>query len=155
MADRDENAGHRQRCFLTGHGLTQPQSGHRGLAVHRDHGVIGDELDLVVVAGAVQHDFRCPELIAAVHKRHAAGESGKKKGFFHRGVAAADDGDVLVSEEEPIAGGTGTHATAQQLLLAGNLEIACRGAHCQDDGPGAVGVSVRGHDRLDRSLQRN
>src|ERR1700739_2188470 len=44
---------------------------------------------------------------------------------------------------------------AQQRLLAGNLEIACRGAHCQDDGPGAVGVSVRGHDRLDRSLQRN
>ena len=62
---------------------------------------VGQEADLLVAAGPVEHDLRGAELVATVHQRHAAGEPGQESGLFHRRVAAADHRDVLVLKKKP------------------------------------------------------
>ena len=66
------------------------------------------------------------------------GEPGEEGRLLHRGVAAADHHDVLVAEEEAVTGGTGRHAVAEQLLLAGHAERPPRRTGRQDDGAGPV-----------------
>jgi hypothetical protein len=45
------------------------------------------------------------QLLASVDDRHGAGELGQEQRLLDGGVAAANDGDVLAAEEEPVAGG--------------------------------------------------
>jgi hypothetical protein len=94
------------------------------------------------------------KLLAAVHDRHGAGEAGEEGGFLHGRVAAADHDDVLIAEEEPVAGGAGAHAHAGQRLFAGHTQVPGRGAHREDDRAGVVGL-VADRDRLDGSVQRH
>src|ERR1035437_6036562 len=65
---------------------------------------------------------------------HLAGEVSQVQGFLEGAVAAADDGDLLVAEEEAIACGAGTDALAAQAGLALNTEPQRFGArgdyHC-------------------------
>ena len=63
------------------------------------------KLDLLVVERALLHDPRGAQLVAAVHDRHLGREPGEEERLFERGVAAADDRDLLAAEEEPVAGG--------------------------------------------------
>ena len=44
-------------------------------------------------------------------------EARQEVGFFHGGIAAADHHDLLAAIEEAVAGGAGTDAVADQLLL--------------------------------------
>ena len=134
--------------------VAQPHAGHPVVALDLGDLGVGQERDLVVGLGALEHDPRGAELVAAVDERDAAGEPGQEGGLLHRGVAAADHGDVLVTEEEPVAGGTGAHAHADQLFLAGHAEVPGRGAHREDDGARAVRLVADG-DRLDGPVQRH
>ena len=54
------------------------------------------------------------------------------------GVPAADDGDLAVLEEEPVAGRAGRHAAAAEPRLAVEAEPQRRRAGGDDDGLGAV-----------------
>ena len=54
------------------------------------------------------------------------GEAGQERRLLHRGVAAADDRDVLVAEEEPVTGRAPRDAVPGQLLLAGQPELLVR-----------------------------
>lgn len=56
---------------------------------------VGEELDLGVSDGAVEHDLRGTELFASVDDGHLGGEAGEEEGLFHGGVAASDDGDLF------------------------------------------------------------
>ena len=80
------------------------------------------------------------------------GEAGQERRLLHRGVAAADDRDVLVAEEEAVTGRAPGHAVAGQLVLAGEAELAVGRAHRQDHRVGGELAVVRAHD-LDRSGQ--
>ena len=62
----------------------------------------------------VLHDLAGAELVAAVDDRDLVGELGQEGRLLDRRVAAADDGDVLAAEEEPIARGTRRHAVPEQ-----------------------------------------
>src|SRR3954463_14182108 len=64
---------------------------------------VEDELDLGIAAGAVLHDLRRTQLLAAMDDGDLAGEFGEEGGLLHRRVAAADDDDLLVLEEEAVA----------------------------------------------------
>ena len=75
------------------------------------------ELDLGIGARAVQHDLRGAEFIAAMDQRHLCAEAREEVGFFHGGIAAADHHDLLAAVKEAVAGGAGTDAVADQLLL--------------------------------------
>ena len=48
-----------------------------------------------------------PELVAAVEQVDLGREAGQVGRLLERGVAAADDRDLLVPEEEPVARGAG------------------------------------------------
>jgi hypothetical protein len=57
--------------------------------------------------------------LAAVDDGHRPGELGEEGGLLDRRVAAADDGDVLVAEEEAVAGRAPRDAAAGEPLLVG------------------------------------
>ncbi len=100
------------------------------------HGGVGDEGDFGVGDGAVEHDARGAEVLAAVDERDFGGEAGEEESFFHSGVAAADDSDLLAGEEEAIAGGAGADAVADERLLRRQAEPACRGSTGDDESAG-------------------
>ena len=69
-----------------------------------------------------------------------AGELGEEDGLLDGRVAAADHGDVVVAEEEAVAGGAGRHAVADAARLLGlEAEHERLGAGRDDDGLGPVG----------------
>ena len=84
----------------------------------------------------------------------AAGEPGQEGGLLHRRVAAADHRDVLVAEEEPVTGGTGAHAHADQRFLTGHAEVPGGRTHRQNDGARLIGLVADG-DGLDGPVQRD
>ena len=75
-------------------------------------GAVPHEVDLLVGQCAVRHDLGSLERVAAVHHGDGLGELGEEQCFLHGGVSAADDGDVLVLEEETVAGCTPADAVA-------------------------------------------
>ncbi len=94
---------------------------------------IEQEVNFLIVLGAVQHDFRGAELVAAMDERDFRGEAGEECSFFHGGVAAPDYGDFLAREKEAIAGGAGRDAVPDQRLFARQPEPACGGATGDDE----------------------
>src|SRR5207245_1915756 len=49
----------------------------------------GEELDAGVGHGALEHDLRGAESLAAIDERDFGGEAREEESFFHRGVPAA------------------------------------------------------------------
>src|SRR5436305_1911706 len=96
--------------FLRGSGRTGSGRGRDGVVggwgVAQDllDDGVGADSDLRVLPGALEHDARGPELPAPVQDGHGAGEPGEEGRLLHRGVAAAHHDDVLVAEEEAVAG---------------------------------------------------
>src|SRR5690606_23992281 len=70
--------------------------------------------------------------------RHALREASEERGLLHRGVATADHGDVLVAEEEAVAGGTGGDTVTEQFLLAWHAERPPRRSRREDHSPSTV-----------------
>ena len=68
-----------------------------------------------------------------MNERHFAGEAGEESGFFHGGIAAADDDDFLAGEKEAVAGGAGGDAVADESLLVGQAEPARGGSAGNDE----------------------
>ena len=120
VADRDEQAGDRELGGLAGLEVAQRQAGELAASpVDLGDLAVPDELDLRVGEGAVLHRLGGAQGVAAVDDRDGLGEAGEEGGLLHRGVAAADDGDVLVLEEEAVTGGApGDAAAGQRVLVA-------------------------------------
>jgi hypothetical protein len=70
----------------------------------------------VAVLGLVEQlllqDLLGAQRIAAVHQRDLGGDVGQIQRLLDRGVAAADDGDLLIAVEKAVAGGAGGNAAA-------------------------------------------
>jgi len=107
--------------------------------------VRGQELDLAVLAGAVDHDLRGAELAAPVDDRHRQPEAGEEERLLERGVAAADHDDVLFLEERAVAGRASRHAAALEALLGVDAEPARAGPGRDDHRVRAVLVLVDPH----------
>ena len=103
-------------------------------------GGVGEELDLGVGHGAVEHDLGGAEVLRAIDDGDFGGEAGEEEGFFHGGVAAADDGDLFAGGEEAVAGGAGADAVADEGLLGGEIEPARAGAGGDDERAGVDGL---------------
>src|SRR5947209_19701856 len=82
------------------------------------HHRVGKELDFLVLACAVQHDFGGAEVVAAMNECDLTGETCQKKSFFHGRVAAADHRDWLVTEKEAAQGCAATDLIISNSLLA-------------------------------------
>ena len=105
-------------------------------------GGVPDGLDLGIAEGAVGHDLRGAELIAAMDEVNLRGEPGEEAGFLARGIAAADDGDRDVAIEGAVAGGAGGEAVADEFALALDAEPAGGGAAGDDEGAGVDPLGV-------------
>ena len=97
------------------------------------------DLDLGVREGPLLHDLAGPELVAAHDQGDLRGELGEERGLLDGRVAAADDRDLVVPEEEPVARGAGRHAVADQPALVLEAEHQRLGAGGDDERPGPVG----------------
>ena len=87
---------------------------------------------------ALDHDPARPELVAPVEHVDLRREAGQVGRLLERGVAAADDRDLLVAEEEAVARGAGGHAAAAQPRLALEPQPHRRRAGRDDDRLGLV-----------------
>ena len=108
---------------------------HRAGAHHVAHRRVPLELDLGVGERAVLHDLRGAQLVAPVDDGDGGRELGEEDRLLERGVAAADDRDRLLPEEEAVTRRAGGHAVAEQLLLGGQAEHAGLGAGRDDHRP--------------------
>src|SRR5699024_9168612 len=109
---------------LRSDGVADRQPDQRILAVDLCPLTVEEELERLVRAGAVRHGLGSSQLLTAADERDVRRETGEDRGFLECRVATADDGDVLVTEEESIAGGAPAHAVTGQLLLIGQTELA-------------------------------
>ena len=108
------------------------------IAQHLLHHRVPDEGHLGVGLGPLLHDLGGAQLVAAVDQRDLAPEPGEVDRLLQRRVAAADHGDLLAPEEEPVAGGAGRDAVTHQAALRLQAEVLGRGAGGDDDGAGAM-----------------
>src|SRR5699024_2766139 len=132
MADRYEHPRHRQGPFGPGDGIAQAQPLDLGLTDNLGDFAVPSDLDLLVGHDSIDHDLRCPKLLTPMHDCHLGGEASQKQRLFHGRVATADDGDLLLSEEEPVAGCAPGQAMACQSILFGQAELAV-GRSCSKD----------------------
>ena len=111
-------------------------AGHLHVAEHLVDRRVRDPLDLLVRTGAVEHDLRRAEVVAAVHDRHLGRELRQEESLLHRGVAAADHDHLAVAVERRVADGAVGHALALEALLRRQAELASRRAGRDDHGLG-------------------
>ena len=141
VADGDEQAVRRQLARLVGVEVAQPHGARLSvLGEHLVDDVRRDELDLLVVAGAVEHDLRGPEVVAPVNQADLGGELRQEDRLLHRRVAAADDHDLLVAEEGRVADRAVRDAAALQRALG--LEPELPGGRAGGDDHALGGVLV-------------
>ena len=88
-----------------------------------------------------------------MHEVDDVGESGEEGRLLERGVAAADDRDLLLLEERAVAGGAPRDAVARQPRLVGEPELAIRRSGRVDEGERLVDVAVAEVDALDVALE--
>jgi hypothetical protein len=133
VPDGHEEAGHAELGFLARDGVTQVDAPYLGVALNAaDHGIPA-EVDLGVFEGALLHDLGGPQLVAPVDDRDLGGEAGQKEGLFEGGIAATGHGDVVLAEEEAVAGGAGGHSVAEEALLVGAPQHEGAGAGGDDE----------------------
>ena len=140
VADRDEEAVGLDLACLARLRVAEPEAGHVAVAFSEhlvDDGV-QHELDLLVLARAVDHDRRRAELVAAVDDHDLAREPRQERRLLHRRVAAADDRDHLVAEERAVARRAVRDAATLERLLGRQAELARARAGRDDHRVGAV-----------------
>ena len=90
-------------------------------------GRVPGELDARVGERPLLHDLRGAQLVPPVDEGHRGGEAREEDRLFEGRVAPADHGDVLVAEEEAVAGGAGGDPVAEQAgLVLGTPSIRDR-----------------------------
>ena len=144
VADAEEHEGDGQGGLLAGDAVLEAEAFDILLFDPEnlfDEG-IGAELDLFVGLGAFEHDGAGAELFGAVDERDLAGEAGEEESLFHGGVATADDGDLLTTGEEAVAGGARADAMADEGLLGGQIEPSGAGTGGDDEGAGEDGFGA-------------
>src|SRR6185312_503986 len=105
------------------------------------HYRIRQELDLLVLAGALQHDFGSAEMIAAMDDGDLGSKTREEQRFFHGGIAAANHSDRLAVEEEAVAGRARGNAVTDQRLFAWQSQPTRRRATGDNQGPCANRLS--------------
>ena len=140
VADRDERARDGDVALLAGLGVDEARVPERAVLAGDElaHGERGQQLDVLLRAGPLEHDLRRSEVGAPVDDRDLAGELGEEDRLLHRRVSAADDQRLAAAEEGGVAGRAVADAAAGELVLAGNAEFLVLGSHRQHDGPRAV-----------------
>ena len=99
---------------------------------------VPDELDLLILHRPLLHDLARTKRVAAMDYVDTRGELSEEVSFLHRGVSSANHHQLLVAEEETVAGRTGADATSEIFLLSWNPKILRGCAGRDDDAVGRV-----------------
>jgi len=83
-------------------------------------------------------------LAPPMYQGHSLGELGQEQSLLQRRVAAADDHDLLILKEEPVAGGAGRHPVSNQLTLRGKPQHLRRRPGRDDERPALLHRPVDG-----------
>ena len=150
MSDGDEQPGDRELGLCAGDGVDEADTLDPVVAGDGGDPAVPCELDAVIGDGAVGHDPRGAQLVATVDDRDVGRELGEEQCFLDCGVAAADYGDVLVPEEEPVTGRTGREPVAQEALFFGEAQHGRLGAGRHDHRPCPVLGVAHKHSMLAR-----
>ena len=103
----------------------------------------------------VDQDRLGAELVAAMDHGDGARDVRQVQRFLDRGVAAADDDDVLALVEESVAGRARRHALAHERFFRRQAEVARRRAGRDDQRvAGVVAVVAEEAERLRVELRR-
>src|SRR6478735_3773060 len=153
VSDCHEHSGYGQFGFRAVHQVLQPQCGDFVPSQHVFHTGVPHKVDLLVGQGAVSHDLRSAQGIAAVDYRDGLCELGEEQGLFHGRVAATENRNVLVLEEETVAGCTPAHTVARKPLLVRQAEFAVGRAGGKNDRTGLEGPPRADGDGLDVALE--
>ena len=146
VADGDEQAVHVDLAGRVVLGAADADTGDTTLVAEDlvERAVPGD-LD-VAVLGLVEQlllqDLLGAQRVAAVDQGYLRGDVGQVQRLLDRCVAAADDGDLLVAVEEPVAGRAGGHALTLELLFRFHAEVLRRRAGGDDQGIAGVTLAV-------------
>src|SRR4051794_8587401 len=138
IADRDEHAVEGQLARLARARVAQSHTLDLVLAEDFLDLDVRADVDLLIGLGPVEHDLRRPERVPPMQEMNLRGEPGEEERLLQRGVATADDGDLLIAEEEAIAGRAGRNAAAAEALLARESQPQGRGARRRDHRVGLV-----------------
>ena len=129
-----EDSGDGQLAQRPGLGVLEPNPGDAVLAEDVVHDGVPGDLDLLVGQGPLLHDLGAAELVPAVDQGDLGRKAGQEGGLLERAVAAADHGDLLVPEEEAVAGRAGRDPTPLEALLGVEAQPAGRRARGEDHG---------------------
>ena len=120
-------------AFFAGRHLVKAHAADQSVGRQNFFNHIGrDKLDFGVGLGAVNHDFRSAKIIAPVNQVNLARVARKEVGFFHGGIAAADDRDGLSAKKIAIACRASGDATANEFFFALQAQQTRRGAGGDD-----------------------
>uniref|UniRef100_E6Q0D3 Uncharacterized protein n=1 Tax=mine drainage metagenome TaxID=410659 RepID=E6Q0D3_9ZZZZ len=135
VADAEEETRNGQLAFFVGVGVAQGERADRFFfdAQHVFDDGVGADFNFGVSHGASEHDLAGAEAVATMEQVNLRGKAGEKERLFHGRVAAADDSDFLVAEEESVAGGATGDAVPDERLFIGKTEPAraCAGGDDQ------------------------
>jgi hypothetical protein len=94
---------------------------------------IGKKMNLGVLLCPFEHDLRGAKVLAAMNERNLCREASQEDRLFHGRVSAPDDDDFFAREKKSVAGRARRNAMANELLLVGQSEPACRRAAGDDE----------------------
>ena len=83
-----------------------------------------------------------------MYQRDLRGDVGEIQCLLDRGIAAADDGDLLIAIEEAVAGGAGRDTLAHEGFLGSQAEILGSGTGRDDQRVAGVFAGIA--DQLER-----
>ncbi len=152
-ADRNEQAAEVHGGLRAIHGVDDADTGHELVAVDVRDLLVPEELDLRVIEGTLLHRLGGAQRVLAVDDVDLVREAREEGRLFHRRVAAANDGNLLLTEERAVTGGAPGDAVAAQAILIGDAELAIRRPGRVDHGEGLVHVAVAQRDLLDLAGQ--
>ena len=138
VADRDEDAGH-----------VKLARGPRTVSRSRGRSTLSSPLTSITsvfhstVIFGLAKARSCMILLARNSSRRCTmvtvvGEAGEERRLFDRGVAAADDGDVLVAEEEAVTGRARRDTVAERRFSPSHAERAVARTRREDHRRGPV-----------------
>src|SRR5699024_2484893 len=80
-------------------------------------------------------------------------ETGEEGRLLESGVASTDDSDVLIAEEESVAGGTPADSVTGELLLIGQAQLTVCRTGCEDHCLCGVARAQCGHDLMSARVE--
>ena len=146
MADSDEASRQWEIMRWAACSRLEANPGYAGLvAEHFVKRMVPENGDLALFLfgkQSVLQDFFRAKFIATVHHGDMPGDVGKVEGFFHRGVAAANDAHVLALVEKTVTRRAAGNAFTHEGFFGRQPQILRRRARGDDQCVAGVGVRV-------------